>query len=396
MSEKLVNIMIVLSMYLEERLACALFHIIFESNKQSLEFLNVSLNKLYKNKIALPYEVSKWKITKVYKAVFKWLTVKLDSFSINGVTFEVLEQIYKSTVQNLSSDPQDSKNETIQAASYKFMHALNEKREDFANLDSENDQDEDQDQLYQFNSKKMRSVDIEMDQKALKNNFVSIEENQESEPEDDSPHEAGTTPNFDEQIHDHPLKAKFFESFNEIRKARSKIIVNKELNFLKILLNDSSISDFSLTEDEFRSILECCAAALNITNANSKDNFSMLEILILLKKVPINIEDELYDDIRIKARLMLSVFVSPMQEIIEIGLDDILADFYGLLNSYTLELKKVDVCQILADIDYIDDKDDKYVLYQLLNSIYQVAYSNQEASHNSPLSLGSTVKVLQN
>lgn len=70
-------------------------------------------------------------MTKIYKAIFKWLTVKIDQFSMSGVTFETLEMLYKSTVNNLASDTQDSQSDTIKAVVYKFMKALNEKREDF-------------------------------------------------------------------------------------------------------------------------------------------------------------------------------------------------------------------------------------------------------------------------
>ena len=76
------------------------------------------------------------------------MTKKLDSFSINGVSFETLEQIYKSTVNNLSNDLEDSNNDVIKTIAYQFMQALNEKREDFMTNDS--DYDDRQDDLYKF------------------------------------------------------------------------------------------------------------------------------------------------------------------------------------------------------------------------------------------------------
>ena len=143
--------MMILAVYIEERLACPLFQIVFESNRQTLEFLDSTMNDLYQGSLIIQYNVSKWKVNKVYKACFKWLTKKLDSFSINGVSFETLEQIYKSTVNNLSNDLEDSNNDVIKTIAYQFMQALNEKREDFMTNDS--DYDDRHDELYRFDKK---------------------------------------------------------------------------------------------------------------------------------------------------------------------------------------------------------------------------------------------------
>jgi hypothetical protein len=55
-----------------------------------------TLDQLYHNEFGLSYKMSSWKVAKVYKAMFKWLSDKIDIFSVNGVKFDTLQSIYKS------------------------------------------------------------------------------------------------------------------------------------------------------------------------------------------------------------------------------------------------------------------------------------------------------------
>ena len=210
-AEKLVTCVVILSLYLDEKLICALLQRIFECNKVMLDGLKEALTGLYKGQIQVPYDISKWKISSAYKACFKWLITKLDAFSVAGVQFSTLESIYKVTIETLSQDVQDSKNEVIQTLAYKFMQGLNERREDFGYNDDSSD-DGGNDELYNFNNQKNKAqkaeqkLDLEMDSKAMKNNFVNIEENDESDANVTNNEELDVT-----DVNDHPLKGKLLD-----------------------------------------------------------------------------------------------------------------------------------------------------------------------------------------
>lgn len=176
--------------------------------------------------------------------------------------------------------------------------------------------------------------------------ILSPEKAQESEEED--------------EINSHPLKSKFMESFEDIEKATAKFKITQMLNFVKLILSDSSVRDpqegFYLNIPEFTKIIQILS---NLIKINEIDPLDVAEIFDMLKPIIIQDRNQASSDIRMKVKIILEQFVEHMIDVIEIGHNDILNDFYNILNSYTLDLKKQEISQILREVDYKDNQLDK-------------------------------------
>lgn len=102
MIEDLITIIIILSSYINESKVAALATSVFHCcsvNRNSEAFfilLETSLAQVYSNELELGYKLSSWKASKILKALFKWLTAKIDTFSVAGVKFATVLSLYNS------------------------------------------------------------------------------------------------------------------------------------------------------------------------------------------------------------------------------------------------------------------------------------------------------------
>lgn len=104
MIHNLIQILVILAGYLEESKTCSLATSILNSlnaKKDHCEaffvLLEPTFDQVYNNDLNLMYKLSPWKISTIYKALFKWLTNKIDTFSTCGVKFETLQSIFTAT-----------------------------------------------------------------------------------------------------------------------------------------------------------------------------------------------------------------------------------------------------------------------------------------------------------
>lgn len=104
MIHNLIIILFILSAYLNESKSCTLASTIFNtwgSAKGNCEaFLMLfepTLDQIYHNESGLSFKLSNWKIGRIYKAILKWLTNKIDAFSSSGISIKILEDLYIKT-----------------------------------------------------------------------------------------------------------------------------------------------------------------------------------------------------------------------------------------------------------------------------------------------------------
>lgn len=104
MIHNLIIVLLVLSSCLNEKEAGYLATTVFTSwsvKKGDCEAFFVlfepTLDQVYHNELGLAYQLSHWKIAKIFRAMFRWLTNKLDTFLVAGVKFETLESLYINT-----------------------------------------------------------------------------------------------------------------------------------------------------------------------------------------------------------------------------------------------------------------------------------------------------------
>ena len=129
------------------------------------------------------------------------------------------------------------------------------------------------------------------------------------------------------------------------------------LNFVRLILSDTSVKDpdqgFFLTSDEFSRIVNILAYVMKINDVDPIEIFDTFE---LLKPVKIFDENELSECIKIKTKIVLENFVESIIDVTEIGHHDILSNYYKILNSFTMDLKKQEISKIIREIDYVDQK----------------------------------------
>lgn len=191
----------------------------------------------------------------------------------------------------------------------------------------------------------------------MKNNFINVEENETFDHQKDDQIDQEPEEEQVEDADEHPLKNKFIETFEEINKSSLKFKIMQLLNFVRLILSDASVKDpeqgFFLTSDEFTRIVNILAYVMKVNDIDPIEIFDTFE---LLKPVMIYDDNQLTECITIKARIVLDNFVESIIDVTEIGHDDILSNYYKILNSFTMDLKKQDISKIIKEIDYIDQK----------------------------------------
>ena len=209
-------------------------------------------------------------------------------------------------------------------------------------------------------TEKDRSLNFDHNIKSntLKNNYINVEENETfNHAQRDRKYDDENEEGLIEEDETHPLKNKFIETFEEASKSTLKFKTAQLLNFARNILCDSSITDpemmFYLTTTEFARIVNILAHILKINEVDPLDIFDTFE---LLKPIKIFTENEFTDNISIKAKITLENFVESIIDVSEIGHHDILANYYQILNSLTIDLKKQEISKIISEIDFVDQK----------------------------------------
>ena len=248
------------------------------------------------------------------------------------------------------------------------MKALNAKIEDFHyNKDesSEDEPDHHDDNIYDLGKPTFKArieeekVDTlpdiqDVKKNTMKNNFMEM---REEKPQDIEEEDEKVSEDFwkeeEEETGVHPLKAGFMNSFNDLEKSKSKVQANTSLTFIKFILIDSSVKDqsqgFYLLDSEFSRVTEILAKILKI---HEVDPLVIFETFDNLKNIQIYEGANIHESIHIKVKTLLTVFTKHMIDVTEIGHTNILNDFYTILNSYTMELKKAEVSKLLREVDY--------------------------------------------
>lgn len=203
-----------------------------------------------------------------------------------------------------------------------------------------------------------------MNSKAMKNNFMNIEEHDPEsaklahkrpveEPSEDD----------EEEEHLHPLKSKFMEAFDEIDRTSSKFQITQKLSFIRLILCDDSVKDpeqgFYLMYYEFTKIVIILSGIMKADEVNPLEVYETFDLLKPVR-VQTQAQDAISKDIRAKVKIILKEFVPDMHDVAEIGHNEILNKFYKVLNSYTLDLKKAELSAILREVDFQENKLNKH------------------------------------
>jgi hypothetical protein len=270
---------------------------------------------------------------------------------------------------SLKDNQTNSQNDQILACVQKFMKNLNNKMEDFEYHNAPSSDDESHTDMYDISGRKaatqkkeqlMKSQEMQETSKSntMKNNFMNVVENEVEEQEQKQ--SQNDFWNEKEEGSSHPLKGKFMESFEEISKSRSKFQISQNLNFIRLILCDSSVKDFSqgfqISNSEFESIVYIMAIVLKV---NDVSPLEISETFDKLKHVRLSDGNVINDSVNLKIKIILREFTEHMHDVAEIGHYDILNEFYKLLNSYTIDLKKVEISHILNEVDFCQNQLDR-------------------------------------
>ena len=141
--------------------------------------------------------------------------------------------------------------------------------------------------------------------------------------------------------------------------------MNKQFNFLKLVLNDSSMSEFVITEDELSAVYDVLKYKVaevkptNILQENRQSEYrpqtqslglGIQDIFRLLKNISVSTPDCPSSSDLIKLRILLKVIAGGIIEATDIGLADTITTFYDILNSYIIGIRRDEICQTIADI----------------------------------------------
>ena len=85
------------------------------------------------------------------------------------------------------------------------------------------------------------------------------------------------------------------------------------------------------------------------------DPLEISETFDLLKNIRILEDGKVHDEINFKVKVLLTEFAEHMENVSEIGHTEILNEYYKLLNSYVMNLKKIEVSQILREADFVNE-----------------------------------------
>ena len=164
----------------------------------------------------------------------------------------------------------------------------------------------------------------------------------------------------DEEERQHPLKGKLMESFDEINRSTTKGQTSKIISFVVLILSEPSVKDpeegFFLKISEYAEIV---AILSKILKQNEVDPMVISSVFEKLKPIAIFDGSQNTWEIQLKVKILLDQITEHIIDVEEIGHVDILNEFYKVLNTYTLELKKGEISSILNDVDFNNKKLDK-------------------------------------